>query len=73
MVALLKARAVSEKFSADVASRRGLTPAELLAVEAIHRAVEVKNVNLLIVSSFYIFKNDHFISSIRMFQNIYWK
>lgn len=38
--ALLKARAVSEKFSPDQASRRGLTPAELLAVEAIHRAVE---------------------------------
>lgn len=38
--ALLKARAVSEKFSLDVASRRGLSAAELLAVEAIHRAVE---------------------------------
>lgn len=38
--ALLKARAVSEKFSPDIASRRGLTAAELLAVEAIHRAVE---------------------------------
>jgi hypothetical protein len=31
---------VSEKFSPDVASKRGLTSAELLAVEAIHRAVE---------------------------------
>ncbi|CRK92731.1 CLUMA_CG006331, isoform A [Clunio marinus] len=38
--ALLKARAVSEKFSPEIASRRGLTSAELLAVEAIHRAVE---------------------------------
>lgn len=38
--ALLKARAISEKFSPDIASRRGLTAAELLAVEAIHRAVE---------------------------------
>lgn len=38
--ALLKARAVSEKFSPDIASRRGLTATELLAVEAIHRAVE---------------------------------
>lgn len=56
MVALLKARAVSEKFSADVASRRGLTPAELLAVEAIHRAVEVKNVNLLILFLFIFLK-----------------
>lgn len=38
--ALLKARAVSEKFSPDLASKRGLTPAEATAVEAIHRAVE---------------------------------
>lgn len=38
--ALLKARSVSEKFSPDLASRRGLTAAELQAVEAIHRAVE---------------------------------
>lgn len=38
--ALLKARAVSEKFSCDVACRRGLSQAEMLAVEAIHRAVE---------------------------------
>jgi ST7 protein len=38
--ALLKARAVSEKFSPEIASRRGLTSAELQAVEAIHRAVE---------------------------------
>ncbi|CAB0044184.1 unnamed protein product [Trichogramma brassicae] len=38
--ALLKARTVAEKFSPDVASKRGLTPAEISAVEAIHRAVE---------------------------------
>ena len=28
------------RFSPDVASKRGLTPAEMAAVEAIHRAVE---------------------------------
>ncbi|KAM8976452.1 suppressor of tumorigenicity 7 protein-like [Pelodytes ibericus] len=38
--ALLKARAVSEKFSPETASRRGLTTSEMNAVEAIHRAVE---------------------------------
>lgn len=38
--ALLKARGVSDKFSPDVASRRGLSTAEMNAVEAIHRAVE---------------------------------
>ncbi|KPP73834.1 suppressor of tumorigenicity 7 protein-like [Scleropages formosus] len=38
--ALLKARAVSDKFSPEAASRRGLSPAEMNAVEAIHRAVE---------------------------------
>ncbi|XP_043196911.1 protein ST7 homolog isoform X1 [Amphibalanus amphitrite] len=38
--ALLKARAVADKFSPDVATKRGLTAAELAAVEAIHRAVE---------------------------------
>ncbi|XP_015781630.1 protein ST7 homolog [Tetranychus urticae] len=38
--ALLKARGVCEKFSPDLASKRGLTPAEMHAVEAIHRAVE---------------------------------
>lgn len=38
--ALLKARIVAEKFSPDNASRKGLTSAELQAVEAIHRAVE---------------------------------
>lgn len=38
--ALLKARLVAEKFSPDNASRKGLTAAELQAVEAIHRAVE---------------------------------
>jgi len=38
--ALLKARAVADKFSPDLASKRGLTPSEMSAVEAIHRAVE---------------------------------
>ncbi|XP_039605435.1 suppressor of tumorigenicity 7 protein homolog [Polypterus senegalus] len=38
--ALLKARAVSDKFSPETASRRGLSTAEMMAVEAIHRAVE---------------------------------
>lgn len=33
-------RAVADKFSPDVASKRGLSSAELQAVEAIHRAVE---------------------------------
>lgn len=38
--ALLKCRGVSDKFSPDVASKRGLSSAEMNAVEAIHRAVE---------------------------------
>ncbi|XP_053562623.1 suppressor of tumorigenicity 7 protein homolog isoform X2 [Bombina bombina] len=38
--ALLKARAVSERFSPEAASKRGLSTAEMNAVEAIHRAVE---------------------------------
>jgi hypothetical protein len=38
--ALLKARSVSGAFSPDTASKRGLSPAEMSAVEAIHRAVE---------------------------------
>lgn len=38
--ALLKVRAVADKFSPDVASKRGLSTAEMTAVEAIHRAVE---------------------------------
>lgn len=38
--ALLKARTVSEKFSPDIASKRGLAPSEISAVDAIHRAVE---------------------------------
>ncbi|KAM4699443.1 suppressor of tumorigenicity 7 protein-like [Discoglossus pictus] len=38
--ALLKARAVSERFSPETASKRGLSTAEMNAVEAIHRAVE---------------------------------
>lgn len=38
--ALLKARAVADKFSPDMASKRGLSANEMSAVEAIHRAVE---------------------------------
>lgn len=38
--ALLKARVVADKFSPDIASKRGLTTSEMAAVEAIHRAVE---------------------------------
>ncbi|KAL3280142.1 hypothetical protein HHI36_017643 [Cryptolaemus montrouzieri] len=38
--ALLKARQVADKFSPDVATKRGLNSAEMAAVEAIHRAVE---------------------------------
>ncbi|CAB4025718.1 ST7 homolog [Paramuricea clavata] len=38
--ALLKARVVAEKFSPEVAAKRGLSPTEMAAVEAIHRAVE---------------------------------
>ena len=38
--ALLKARSVADKFSADVAGKRGLSGSEVSAVEAIHRAVE---------------------------------
>ena len=38
--ALLKARQVADKFSPDIASKSGLNPAEMHAVDAIHRAVE---------------------------------
>ena len=38
--ALLKARSVADKCSADVAGKRGLSQSEMAAVEAIHRAVE---------------------------------
>ena len=38
--ALLKVRTVAEKFSPDVAAKKGLNPAEMSAVEAVHRAVE---------------------------------
>lgn len=38
--ALLKARVVADKFSPDIASKRGLSTTEMAAVEAIHRAVE---------------------------------
>uniref|UniRef100_A0A1I8G718 Protein ST7 homolog n=1 Tax=Macrostomum lignano TaxID=282301 RepID=A0A1I8G718_9PLAT len=38
--ALLKARFVADKFSPDAASKKGLSSAEMAAVEAVHRAVE---------------------------------
>lgn len=38
--ALLKARVISDKFSPDIASKKGLSDAEMSAVDAIHRAVE---------------------------------
>jgi hypothetical protein len=38
--ALLKARSVSQNFSAEVAGRRGPTSQEFHAMDAIHRAVE---------------------------------
>lgn len=38
--ALLKARQVADRFSPDMASKRGLSSTEMSAVEAIHRAVE---------------------------------
>ncbi|XP_065843954.1 protein ST7 homolog [Oscarella lobularis] len=38
--ALMKARTVADKFSPDIATRRGLSAAELAAVDVIHRAVE---------------------------------
>ena len=40
-LALLKSKAVGEKFSADFLSRRGPTTSELAAFDAIHRAVEL--------------------------------
>ena len=40
-IALLKAKAVGEKFCPETASRRSLNSAEMVAVEAIHRAVEL--------------------------------
>ena len=41
--ALLKARSVADKFSADVAGKRGLTVSEMAAVEAIHRSLMLLN------------------------------
>ena len=38
--ALMRARSVADKFSPDIAMRKGLTTAEMNVIEAIHRAVE---------------------------------
>ena len=40
-IALLKAKAVGDKFCAETMARRGPMPTELAAYEAIHRAVEL--------------------------------
>ena len=40
--ALLKARSVADKFSADVAGKRGLTVSEMAAVEASHRFLTIR-------------------------------
>lgn len=40
-MALLKAKAIGEKFSPDLVSKRGPTQGELVAVDAVHRAVEL--------------------------------
>lgn len=40
-IALLKAKAVGDKFCTETVARRGPTPQELSACEAIHRAVEL--------------------------------
>ena len=40
-IALLKAKAVGDKFCTETVARRGPTPQELTACEAIHRAVEL--------------------------------
>ena len=40
-IALLKAKAIGEKFCPDVVSRRGPTQADMTAIDAIHRAVEL--------------------------------
>ena len=40
-LALMKARALNEKFSADNVARRGPNAAEMIAVDAIHMAVEM--------------------------------
>lgn len=48
------------RFSADVASKRGLTAAEMSAVEAIHRAVEfnphVPKVSIISKENFFQFE-----------------
>ncbi len=40
-IALLKAKVVGDKFCPDLVSKRGPTPSELVAIDSIHRAVEL--------------------------------
>ncbi|XP_063137714.1 suppressor of tumorigenicity 7 protein-like isoform X2 [Rattus norvegicus] len=64
--ALLKTRTVSDKFSPETAFRKGLSTAEINAVEAIHRAVEfnphVPKVRFFITKILLLFKLNKFMT-----------
>lgn len=63
-IALLKAKVVGEKFCPDLVSKRGPTPSEIVAIDSIHRAVELNphvpkyllELKSLILPSEHIFK-----------------